>query len=105
MPSRKSDPTRNRIWPFYALALAAVFVLRRRPGLVRVYSTWGYPWVPATFVIASMTIVVNRLFAEPVDSAAGLALVALGVPAYYAGRYATRRQAANAEPALARNVS
>jgi len=48
---------------------------------------------------------VNRLFAEPLDSAAGLALVALGVPAYYAWRYATRRQAANAEPALARNVS
>ena len=57
------------------------------------------------FVIASMTIVVNRLFAEPVDSAAGLALVALGVPAYSAWRYATRRQMANAEPAFASKVS
>ena len=35
------------IWPFYALAVAAVFVLRRRrPDLLRPYRTWGYPVVP-----------------------------------------------------------
>jgi APA family basic amino acid/polyamine antiporter len=44
---------------------------------------WGFPWIPATFVIASVTIVINRLVSEPLDSALGLALVALGVPAYY----------------------
>ena len=92
-------------WIFFALMTGGIFLLRRRPDYAPSYRVWGYPWVPATFVIASMTIVVNRLFAEPIDSAAGLALVALGVPAYYAWRYATRRQAANAEPALARNVS
>jgi len=43
---------------------------------------WGYPWVPAVFVAASAAIVVNRLVSEPLDSAAGLALVGLGVPAY-----------------------
>ncbi|MFN2571096.1 MAG: APC family permease, partial [Gemmatimonadales bacterium] len=35
------------IWPFYALAVAGVFVLRRtRPRLERPYRTWGYPVVP-----------------------------------------------------------
>jgi hypothetical protein len=52
---------------------------------------WGFPWVPAVFVVASATIVVNRLIADPIDSLAGLALVGLGVPAYYAWRYATGR--------------
>src|SRR5438132_1517195 len=33
------------IWPFYALAVAAVLVLRRRrPDVERPYRTWGYPW-------------------------------------------------------------
>ena len=39
------------IWPFYALAVAAVFVLRkRRPDLPRPYRTLGYPVVPLLFL-------------------------------------------------------
>ena len=48
---------------------------------------------------------VNRLIADPLDSLAGLALVGLGVPAYYAWRYTTRRRQAPTESVLARNVS
>ena len=59
-----------------------IFLLRRRPGYAPAYRVWGYPWVPAVFVVASVTIVVNRLVSEPLDSAAGLALVGIGVPAY-----------------------
>jgi APA family basic amino acid/polyamine antiporter len=44
---------------------------------------WGYPWAPLVFIAASAAIVVNRLIAVPVDSIAGLALVAFGVPVYY----------------------
>jgi basic amino acid/polyamine antiporter, APA family len=44
---------------------------------------WGFPWVPAVFVIASLTIVVNRLISQPIDSAEGLAMIGIGVPAYY----------------------
>ena len=43
------------IWPFYALGVAAVFVLRRRrPELERPYRTWGYPVVPALFLLGSV---------------------------------------------------
>ena len=50
------------IWPFYALAVAAVFVLRRtRPDLPRPYRTWGYPVVPLLFLLASVAMVVNAL--------------------------------------------
>jgi hypothetical protein len=58
-------------------------VPRRRAGWAPACRVLGYPWVPVVFVIASVTIVINRLISEPVDSAAGLGLVALGVPAYY----------------------
>jgi hypothetical protein len=46
------------------------------------------------FVAASAAIVVNRLVSEPLDSAAGLALVGLGVPAYllWARRAASKPQ-------------
>ena len=50
------------IWPFYALAVAAVFVLRRtRPDLPRPYRTWGYPVVPLLFLLASVAMVLNAL--------------------------------------------
>jgi APA family basic amino acid/polyamine antiporter len=70
-------------WIFFALMAAAIFKLRRRPGYAPAYRMWGYPIVPAVFVAFSAAIVVNRLVAEPLDSAAGLALVGLGLPAYY----------------------
>ena len=73
-------------WIFFALMAGGIFLLRRRPGYAPVYRVWGYPWVPAVFVLASATIVVNRLVSEPFDSFAGLALVGLGVPAYFAWR-------------------
>jgi APA family basic amino acid/polyamine antiporter len=64
------------------MMVGGIFLLRRRPGYAPAYRVWGYPLVPAVFVVASATIVVNRLVSQPLDSAAGLGLVALGVPAY-----------------------
>ncbi len=62
----------------------AVFVLRwRRPDVARPYRTWGYPVVPAVFVISSAFLAVNTLLEKPRESWIGLILVALGVPAYY----------------------
>jgi APA family basic amino acid/polyamine antiporter len=62
---------------------AAVFVLRRtRPELPRPYRVWGYPWVPALFILASMLLVGNTLVERPIESLLGLGLVALGLPAY-----------------------
>ena len=39
-------------WPFYALAVGGVFILRRtRPELARPYRTFGYPITPALFLL------------------------------------------------------
>jgi amino acid transporter len=75
------------IWPFYALAVGAVFVLRRtHPDLPRPYRTWGYPVVPILFLLASVGMVLNALITEPKDTGITFAIILAGVPAYYAWR-------------------
>jgi APA family basic amino acid/polyamine antiporter len=68
---------------FHAATGAAVFVLRRRcPDAPRAYRVWGYPVVPALFILASLALVANTLAERPVESLLGLGLLALGLPAY-----------------------
>jgi APA family basic amino acid/polyamine antiporter len=68
---------------FSGVAVSAVFVLRRRhPDAERPFRAWGYPWAPALFVLASAMIVGNEIWRNPGTSAAGLAIIAAGVPVY-----------------------
>ena len=68
---------------FHAATAAAVFVLRRtRPDHPRPYRTWGYPVVPALFILACLLLVGNTLAEKPVESLLGLGLLVLGLPAY-----------------------
>jgi APA family basic amino acid/polyamine antiporter len=68
---------------FQALAVAAIFVLRRaQPGAPRPYRAWGYPLVPALYVVATVWLVVSTLIATPGRALAGLGLIALGLPVY-----------------------
>ncbi len=71
------------IWPFYTLAVAAVFVLRRRrPDLERPYRVWGYPVVPIVFLVSSVGMVVNALLTRPVDTGITFGIILLGFPVY-----------------------
>ncbi len=79
------------IWPFYALAVGAVFVLRKRqPDLVRPYRTWGYPVVPFLFLAASIGIILNALWTDPVNTGITFGIILVGVPVYYAWRAMAR---------------
>lgn len=74
---------------FNGLAVAAVYVLRRTlPNAVRPYRVWGYPVVPALFLIGTIYLMINTLIATPGRALAGLGIVSLGLPlyAYYARR-------------------
>ena len=83
------------VWPFYVLAVAAVFVLRRkRPDLPRPYRCWGYPIVPALFIVASLGMTLNALWTDPVSSSITFGIILAGVPVYYAWLTFTRRPAA-----------
>lgn len=75
------------IWPFYALAVAAVFVLRRtQPDLPRPYRTLGYPIVPLIFLAASVAMVVNALVTDLANTGVTFGIILAGVPAYYVWR-------------------
>ena len=52
------------------------------PGRAAAVPAWGYPWAPAVFVAASAVIVFTRLRGIRGTSAAGLAVIAAGVPVY-----------------------
>lgn len=68
----------------------AVFRLRATaPGRARPYRVWGYPVVPGLFVLGSIAFVVNTLMERPVESVAGLGLMALGLPVYWYWRSKT----------------
>jgi amino acid transporter len=71
------------IFPFYALAAAAVFVLRRRrPDLPRPVRVLGYPVVPLLFVLATFLILGNALRAHPRETGFAFLIILLGVPVY-----------------------
>jgi amino acid transporter len=73
------------IWPFYALAVAAVFVLRKRaPHADRPYRTAGYPLVPLVFLIASVAMLGNALFTAPGPTMICFGVILAGIPVYYA---------------------
>lgn len=75
------------IWPFYALAVAAVFVFRRsRPDLERPYRAWGYPLAPILFLVASVGMVVNALWTDPVNTGVTFGIILVGVPAFFLWR-------------------
>jgi len=77
---------------FYGLCSAGVFVLRRRqPDLPRPYRTWGYPLVPALFVILAVWLLANTFWQQRVDSMWGVVLIGSGIPAYFLWKTWKRR--------------
>jgi basic amino acid/polyamine antiporter, APA family len=70
-------------WIFYGLVTSSVFVLRRTmPDAPRPYKTLGYPMMPLVFVLVAGWLVANTLVNRPLESIAGLVLIALGLPVY-----------------------
>jgi APA family basic amino acid/polyamine antiporter len=77
---------------FYVLTVAAVFLLRRtRANTPRPYRAWGYPIVPAAYIVAAVVLMIDLLIVKPRNSWAGVAIVLAGVPVYV--RTARRRGA------------
>ena len=70
-------------WIFFALAAAAVFILRKKmPDAKREYKTPGYPFTPLLFVAVSVWFVINTLIDKPEQAFAGIFMLALGIPVY-----------------------
>jgi basic amino acid/polyamine antiporter, APA family len=69
---------------FYILTIAGVFRLRMtRPDAERPYRTWGYPFVPALYIVGASTVLVVLFLFRATTTWPGLGIVALGVPVYF----------------------
>ena len=80
------------VWPFLALAVAGVMILRRtRPELARPYRTPWFPVVPLVFIAGTLWVVGSALVARPVTTLGGIALTLVGLPVYALWRRAAKR--------------
>jgi APA family basic amino acid/polyamine antiporter len=80
-------------WLFYMIAGSTVFIFRRRePDVARPYRVWGYPLVPAVFVLASSALLYYTFIDNLRSSALGCLAILAGVPVFYF--FAHRRAAA-----------
>jgi APA family basic amino acid/polyamine antiporter len=80
-------------WLFYMIASSTVFVFRRRdPAAPRPYRVWGYPIVPALFVLASAILLYYTFTDNLRNSALGSLVILSGVPVFYF--FARRRRIA-----------
>jgi APA family basic amino acid/polyamine antiporter len=69
---------------FYILTIIGVFVLRvKRPDLYRPYKAFGYPVLPALYILLASAICIILLIDKPTYTWPGLIIVALGVPVFY----------------------
>ena len=71
-------------WLFYMIAASTIFVFRRREPLARrPYRMWGYPVLPALFILSSALLLYYTFTANLANSAAGLAVILAGIPVFY----------------------
>ncbi len=69
---------------FYVVTITGIFILRKRePDTERPYRAFGYPLVPALYVICALAFCVNLLVMQPTFTTIGLGIVALGAVVYF----------------------
>jgi basic amino acid/polyamine antiporter, APA family len=85
---------------FYLLMVAAVFILRRKaPAAARPYRTWGYPVVPALYILIALLLIIDLAYLTPLTAGIGYLLVFTGLPVYLIWRKrAAPRPALEATP-------
>ena len=77
---------------FYILSIAGLFVLRRtQPDAPRPYRAFGYPLIPAAYILLASLICIDLLFVKPDYTWPGLIIVLLGLPVYWFWRRKNER--------------
>ena len=73
---------------FYIITISGLFILRKKePQTERPYKAFGYPILPALYILVAIAICVNLLFMDTRNSIAGLIIVAVGIPIYFIQHY------------------
>jgi APA family basic amino acid/polyamine antiporter len=69
---------------FYIITITGLFVLRKKmPDAERPYKAFGYPVVPALYIVLTTLICIDLLVYKTFNCGMGLLIIALGVPVYY----------------------
>lgn len=72
------------VFIFYGATTLGVFILRRRlPDAPRPYKVWGYPVVPAIFILFCIGLFLNTVITRPREAAIGIILILSGIPVYF----------------------
>lgn len=69
---------------FYVLTIAGIYILRKKqPNAERPYKAFGYPFLPAIYIVAAILIMIDLLIFKTKFAGWGLAIVCTGIPVYY----------------------
>lgn len=69
---------------FYALTIVGIFILRKkRPDIERPYKAFGYPVLPAIYVLLAAVFCIFLIKIKPLYAGIGLGIVLLGIPLYF----------------------
>jgi len=72
---------------FFSLTIMAIFILRaKRPDIPRPYKAFGYPFIPAFYILTTLTIMIILLIYKPNYTFPGLIIVLLGIPVFFLWR-------------------
>jgi len=69
---------------FYIITIAGLFVLRKKmPHADRPYKAFGYPVIPALYIVLTSLICIDLLVYKTFNTGMGLVIIALGIPVYF----------------------
>lgn len=72
------------VFIFYGATTLGVFILRRKmPNAHRPYKVWGYPIVPAIFILFCIGLFFNTIITRPREAILGVILILSGIPVYF----------------------
>jgi APA family basic amino acid/polyamine antiporter len=78
---------------FFTLTILAIFILRKkRPDIPRPYKAFGYPIIPAIYILTTTAIMIILLIYKPDYTFPGLVIVLLGIPVFYLWRRSSDKQ-------------
>ncbi len=69
---------------FYILTIYGIFILRRKmPNAERPYKAFGYPLLPALYILITVAICMALLYTKPTTCGWGVLIMLIGIPVYY----------------------
>ncbi|MFD2556633.1 APC family permease [Sphingobacterium tabacisoli] len=73
---------------FYVLCIIGIFLLRKkRPDIPRPYKAFGYPLVPALYIVMGLSFIILLVIYKPQFTWPGIIITLLGIPLYYFVKY------------------